>query len=139
MAAAVKVANVAIDEGKTVILAGDMNTSYEPGLVGSKVADCALKAFTCDKGKLPANACTNGDGYDDTLGGILEAGLVGATKWKVLSKSLDRTYDDTVFANHAIDHFAVPVGVAGKFTDAKKGAGTFGSDHFPIVTEYDAN
>ena len=87
-------------------------------------------------GPLPVAACAGGDGYDDTLGGVLEAGLVGRTKWKVLSRHLPRTYDDPIFANFAIDHIAVPTGVAGTFSKALRGTKTYGSDHFPIWTDW---
>jgi hypothetical protein len=64
-------------------------------------------------------ACAAGDGYNDTLGGILEAELVGRTKWKELSRHLPRTYDDPAFADFAIGHIAVPV--AGKLSEAQSG------------------
>jgi endonuclease/exonuclease/phosphatase family metal-dependent hydrolase len=136
MAATVRVANQAITEGRTVVIAGDMNTSFEPGLAGKVVEDCALADFGCAKGPLPSTACAAGDGYDDTLGGILEAGLIGRTKWRVLSRHLPRTYDDLAFADFAIDHIAVPAGVAGRFRAAQRGAKTYGSDHFPIWTSW---
>jgi len=136
MAATVRVANQAIAEGRTVVIAGDMNTSFEPGLAGKAVEDCRLANFGCAKAPLPPTACTAGDGYDDTLGGILAAGLVGRTKWKVLSRHLPRTYHDPAFANFAIDHIAVPLGMAGKFSAAQRGTKTYGSDHFPIWTDW---
>jgi hypothetical protein len=136
MAAMVRVANQAIADGRTVLIAGDMNTSFEPGLAGKAVEDCVLADFSCTKGPLPPTACATGDGYDDTLGSILEAGLVGRTKWKVLSRNLPRTYDDPAFADFAIDHIAVPIGIAAKFSAAQRGAKTYGSDHFPIWTDW---
>lgn len=136
MAATVRVANEAMAEGRTVVIAGDMNTSFEPGLAGKAVEDCTLADFGCATGPLPPTACTTGDGYDDTLGGILEAGLVGGTKWKVLSRHLPRTYDDPIFADFAIDHMAVPVDTAAKFIKVQRGTKTYGSDHFPIWTDW---
>ena len=150
MAAVVRVANevIAKEKNRTVLLAGDFNTSYEPGVFGKEVKDCTVQDFTCAKGKFPKNGCVgNADGYDDTIGGILEAGLTGKTKWVVLTKKLGRTYEDKdakdkgkpdPFANYAIDHFAVPVGMKDKFGTGDKGSETFGSDHFPIWVAYDA-
>ena len=150
MAAVVRVANGVIEKEKdrTVLLAGDLNTSFEPGVFGREAKDCTIKDFTCAKGPFPEPSCVgHPDGYDDTLGGILEAGLTGKTKWKVLTKTLGRTYQDQVakrrnkpdpFANFAIDHFVVPIDVADLFAEVDKGSETFGSDHFPIVTTFKA-
>lgn len=135
MAAAVRIANAAIADGRTVVIAGDLNTSFEPGRFGSSPTDCTLTDFTCAKGPFPASACRNGDGFDDALG-ILEAGLVGKAKWKVLSRGLGRTFDDPAFADFAIDHIAVPTVDAGKFSGAQRAAKTYGSDHFPIWTVF---
>ncbi|MGI9522710.1 MAG: hypothetical protein ACR2PG_13790 [Hyphomicrobiaceae bacterium] len=134
MAATVRIANEAIHSQRIVLIAGDMNTSFEPGLAGKAVADCRLTNFGCTKGPLPHNACLGGDGYDDTLGGILEEGLVGRTTWKILSAGLGRTFDDKAFADYAIDHMAVPIGTAHQFANAIRGRELYGSDHFPIFT-----
>jgi hypothetical protein len=137
MAAVVRVAEQVSDD-RTTILAGDWNTSYEPGLYGSKPEDCKLADYSCKPGPIPSGACTGADGYDDTIGGILEAGLTGSTRWTVLTKGLGRTYRSSQrpdpFADLAIDHFAVPETAATRFAPASKGSDTFGSDHFPIVT-----
>jgi hypothetical protein len=125
MAATVQHADAAVQEGRIVVLAGDWNTSFEPGKVGSKVSDCTLGNFSCNKMPFPASACVGGDGYDDTLG-ILEEGLVGTTKWRVLSRGLGRTYDDLAFGDFAIDHIAVPIAHGGKFSAAQRGAQTYG-------------
>jgi len=137
MAAVVRVAEQ-IGGERTVVLAGDWNTSYEPGLYGSKPEDCKLPDYSCKPGPLPSGACAGADGYDDTIGAILEAGLTGSLRWKVLTKGLGRTYRSSLrtdpFADLAIDHFAVPESAAPRFSPATKGSDTFGSDHFPIAT-----
>jgi endonuclease/exonuclease/phosphatase family metal-dependent hydrolase len=135
MAAIVREAEKAVTEGRSVVIAGDFNTAYEDGKVGFDPVDCQLRDFGCEKAPFPASACTGADGFDDTLG-ILEAGLVGPTKWKVLTKALGRTYDDEAFADRAIDHIAVPEQVASKFGLAARIDGLFGSDHFPVMTVY---
>jgi hypothetical protein len=59
MAATVRVANEAIVEGRIVVIAGDMNTSFEPGLAGKAgkaVEDCVLADF----GRANAPSAANG-------------------------------------------------------------------------------
>ena len=134
VAAIKREADGAVDEGRIVVIAGDFNTAFEPGKAGSKLSDCALKAFSCARSPFPANACP-GDGFDDTLA-ILELGLIGDQKWEFLTRNLDRTYDDEKFADLAIDHIAVPEGQSARFTKAAKAGNTFGSDHYPVVTVF---
>lgn len=124
-----------IRENRVPVILGDFNTAYEAGKVGFSIEDCELQAFSCNKQPFPASACTDGDGFDDTLG-LLETGLVENTKWTVLSKELGRTYVDTVFSDAAIDHIAVPLAVADKFSRAEIVGQPFGSDHFPVVTVF---
>lgn len=134
IAALKQLADGAVAEGKTVFVAGDFNTSFEPGKVGQEFADCTLENFTCDKGPFPADKC-DGDGYDDTLA-IMDKPLLGTTKWTFLTRNLGRTYDDDDFADLAIDHVAVPASQASWFVTSTKGAVTYGSDHFPVLTIY---
>lgn len=138
IAAIVREAEKAVDEGRTTIIGGDFNTAFEEGKVGKSPSDCQLMDFGCKKAPFPANACVGGDGFDDTLG-ILENALVGPTKWSILSRNMERTYDDTAFANKAIDHIAVPMDQASKFTEAKRIDALFGSDHYPIFTVMKSN
>lgn len=135
MAAVVREAEAAVADGRIPVILGDYNTAYEPGKKGSDPADCDLKAFSCAKAPFPAAACSDGDGYDDTLG-ILDSALVGPTTWAVLSKDLGRTYDDEDFADKAIDHIAVPDQDADRFSIATKSDATFGSDHYVVITTY---
>ncbi|MEM9211833.1 MAG: endonuclease/exonuclease/phosphatase family protein [Pseudomonadota bacterium] len=135
MAAIVREAEKAIDEGRVVVFAGDFNTAFEPGKKGSDPSDCTLQDFSCAKAPFPADACTSGDGFDDTLG-ILDSALVGPTTWTVLSDTLGRTYDDEAFADKAIDHIVVAEQHASDFAIAEKADSTFGSDHFPVITHF---
>lgn len=135
MAAVTIAANEAISSGRTAVIAGDFNTGYEPGKFGKQIADCQLSNFSCAKGPFPVSACQGGDGYDDTLG-MLEEGLVGTAKWKILSRGLGRTYDDEAFSDHAIDHIAVPTAAASRFSEAARALETYGSDHFPIFSVF---
>ncbi|SSC71440.1 unnamed protein product [Ciceribacter sp. T2.26MG-112.2] len=150
VAAVKKVADEAVAEGRTVIIAGDYNTSYEPGKVGSDFADCDLQPFECKQAPFKASACT-GDGFDDTFA-ILSKPLVGRTRFSVLTEGLGRTYEEKVFADAAIDHIAVEAGRASAFhapqltcpepepngatAKAVRACGLHGSDHFPIATSY---
>lgn len=134
--AAVKLeADKAVAEGRDVLIAGDFNTSFEPGKVGSSFDDCTLRDFTCEKTPFPADACSDGDGFDDTFA-ILAEGLVGERKWTVLTSDLGRTYDDEAFADRAIDHMAAPSDQAGKFHGIAASKKTFGSDHFAIFVNF---
>lgn len=134
--AAVKLAaDQAVEEGRDVLIAGDFNTSFEEGKVGTSFDDCTLQDFTCEKTPFQAAACSDGDGYDDTFA-ILTESLVGDTKWTVLTSDLGRTYDDEAFADRAIDHLAVPAGQSAKFQATSKADDVFGSDHFPIYVTY---
>lgn len=135
IAAVEKQARAASSEGRMVVIAGDFNTSYEAGKVGSTFDDCNLANYGCAKMPFPANTCVAGDGYDDTLS-ILELGLTGGAPWKVLTKELGRTYDDDAFADKAIDHIAVPATISSKFAVATKSGETYGSDHFAVMTTY---
>lgn len=121
---------------RTVILAGDYNTSFEAGKVGTAFADCQIQPFSCAKAPFPADMC-QGDGFDDTFP-ILTAPLVGSTSWDVLTEELGRTYDDTAFADKAIDHLSVPASQAAAFDGVGKADDTFGSDHYPIFVSYTA-
>lgn len=135
IAAVEQEARKAIAEGRDVVIAGDFNTAYEPGKVGSVFADCTVQDFSCKPAPFPANAC-QGDGFDDTLA-ILELGLTGGTTWKVLSRGLTETYvGEGDFAKLAIDHIAVPDKVASKFSTATKLADPHGSDHVAVLTTY---
>ena len=134
MAATIVVAEDAVADGRTVVIAGDLNTAFETGKSGADLSsDCKLSDFSCAKAPFPEAARSGSDGFDDTLG-MLEAGLVGDTKWTVLSKGLPRTYDDPAFANAAIDHIVVPVADSDRFSTAIRASETYGSDHYPIAT-----
>ena len=136
MAAVVRVAQEAVDDGRITMIAGDFNTSFEEGKFGIAPEDCILTDFSCEKAPFPAAACTGGDGFDDTMG-ILEAGLVSDATWTFLSRDLGRTYRDAAFADKAIDHIAVDAAASGRFTTAIKADGLYGSDHFPLITVFD--
>jgi endonuclease/exonuclease/phosphatase family metal-dependent hydrolase len=131
-AATKTVANQAVADGRTVLIAGDWNTSFEPGKFGQSFDDCQLAAFSCAKAPFPASTC-KGDGFDDTFA-VMTVPLVGSPKWAMLTKDLGRTYDDTDFADKAIDHMSVPASQAASFVAPKVAPDTFGSDHFPIST-----
>ncbi|MBY3177587.1 hypothetical protein HFO27_23605 [Rhizobium leguminosarum] len=132
IAATKTVADQAVADGRTVLIAGDWNTSFEPGKFGQSFDDCQLAAFSCAKAPFPASTCT-GDGFDDTFA-VMTVPLVGSPKWAMLTKDLGRTYDDTDFADKAIDHMSVPASQAASFVAPKVAPDTFGSDHFPIFT-----
>jgi endonuclease/exonuclease/phosphatase family metal-dependent hydrolase len=136
IAATKTVADQAIADGRTVLIAGDWNTSFEPGKFGQSFDDCFLAAFSCAKASFPASACT-GDGFDDTFA-IMTVPLVGRQKWSMLTKDLGRTFKETEFADKAIDHMTVPTPQASAFAAPKVGPDTFGSDHFPIFTVWTA-
>ena len=135
MAAIGRVAANATGEGRTTLISGDFNTAFEAGKYGREIDDCDLKDFSCKKGPFPVNACSGGDGFDDTLG-MLEAGLISDQSWVFLSKDFSRTYKDKQFANAAIDHFAVDSESASSFSDSFVADQLYGSDHYPIVTTY---
>ncbi|AJC80158.1 endonuclease/exonuclease/phosphatase family protein [Rhizobium etli bv. phaseoli str. IE4803] len=136
IAATKTVADQAVADGRRVLIAGDWNTSFEPGKFGQSFDDCSLTAFSCAKAPFPASACT-GDGFDDTFA-IMTMPLVGSQKWTMLTKDLGRTFKDTEFADKAIDHITVPAAQAASFATPKVGPETFGSDHFPIFTVWTA-
>lgn len=136
MAATKMVADQAVADGRTVLIAGDWNTSFEPGKFGRSFEDCQLAAFSCTKAPFPASACV-GDGYDDTFA-IGTVPLSGSQKWAILTKDLGRTYDDNAFADKAIDHIAVSEFQASGFSAPTVGPETFGSDHFPVSTVWTA-
>lgn len=135
MGATARIAAQAVVEGRVAVIAGDMNTSFEPGKAGTAIEDCDLENFSCAAAPFPASACSNGDGFDDTLG-MLTAGLVENQSWTILSEGLGKTYDSNVFSDLAIDHFGVPVEYSERFSTATKASNTYGSDHFPIITTY---
>ncbi|MEM7259005.1 MAG: hypothetical protein AAF404_16635, partial [Pseudomonadota bacterium] len=135
IAAVSSVATGAVTDNNIPVIAGDFNTAFEPGKYGSSATDCRLADFGCRKMPFPAAACSGADGFDDTLG-ILEEGLAGSTRWTFLSRYFTRTYDDTAFADLAIDHIAVPVSKAAYFRNAKLADQTYGSDHFPLIVDY---
>lgn len=135
MAAVARVAQDAIDDGRHAVILGDFNTSYEPGKKGDLPSDCTLSDFSCAKAPFPEEACVGGDGYDDTLS-ILEKGYAAEAKWSVLSEGLPRTYDDTAFADAAIDHIAVPISSTSRFSKAVRVDQLFGSDHYPVSVEF---
>ncbi|ANK91538.1 MULTISPECIES: hypothetical protein [unclassified Rhizobium] len=132
IAATKTVADDAVAGGRTVLIAGDWNTSFELGKFGQSFDDCSLAACSCAKAPFPASACT-GDGFDDTFA-IMTVPLVGSQKWSMLTKDLGRTFKDAEFADKAIDHMTVPVAQASSFAAPKVAPDTFGSDHFPIFT-----
>lgn len=135
MAATAKLATEALNNGRIAIIAGDFNTSFEKGKYGGKISDCDVQPHSCKRGPFPANACTNGDGFDDTLGMLVE-GLILKQKWKVLSEKLGKTYKGNVFADLAIDHIAVSIEHSKYFTAATKSEKRYGSDHYPIFTTF---
>ncbi|WP_429930416.1 hypothetical protein [Agrobacterium vitis] len=124
------IADMAANEGRTVLIAGDWNTSFEPGKVGQSFDDCQLAAFSCEKAPFPAEKC-NGDGYDDTFA-IMTVPLSGSQKWKIVTEQLGRTYTDTKFADKAIDHIAISDAKVAQFMMPEISPDSFGSDHFPI-------
>ncbi|MGO7353892.1 hypothetical protein ACCS66_04050 [Rhizobium ruizarguesonis] len=136
IAATKTVADQAVTDGRTVLIAGDWNTSFEPGKFGQSLDDCQLAAFSCARAPFPVSACT-GDGFDDTFA-IMTVPLSGSEKWTMLTKDLGRTFRDTEFADKAIDHMTAPVGQAASFAAPKVAPDTFGSDHFPISTVWTA-
>ncbi|PKA43205.1 hypothetical protein CWR43_14250 [Rhizobium sullae] len=136
IAATKVVADQAVADGRTVLITGDWNTSFEPGKFGQSFDDCQLAAFTCAKAPFPASTCT-GDGFDDTFA-IMTVPLAGSQKWTMLTKDLGRTFKDTEFADKAIDHISVPAAQAASFAAPKVASDTFGSDHFPIFTAWTA-
>ena len=136
MAATVQLADQARAAGRTVLIAGDFNTSMEPQLHGEEPEDCVLQNFTCEQGQLPAGACTGAsDGYDDTLS-ILTKGLGGGDPWSLLTKGFGRTYKKPVFYPAAIDHMAVSADQAGKFAMQSLGREFYGSDHLPLLVVF---
>ncbi len=143
MAAAVlQEANKAVDEGQTVLIAGDFNTAFEENKFGVRLdADCRLRDYSCKEAPFPRAACAKGedeDGFDDTLS-ILELGLAGNKPWTFLSRTLGRTYKNTAFSDLAIDHMAVRAEQASRFTVATKSdPDLFGSDHYAVFTEFRA-
>jgi exonuclease III len=134
MAAVLVEANKAVAEGRTVIIAGDFNTAFEPGKAGKLNDDCTLQDFSCAKAPFPKRAC-RGDGFDDTLA-MSEEPLIGTQKWKFLTRNLTRTYNDQKFSDLAIDHIVVPANQSSMFAPATKSDDTFGSDHFAVITEF---
>ncbi|MGO7861664.1 hypothetical protein ACC676_08635 [Rhizobium ruizarguesonis] len=136
IAATKTVADEAVTDGRTVLIAGDWNTSFEPGKFGQSFDDCQLAAFSCTRAPFPVSACA-GDGFDDTFA-ILTLPLSGSEKWTMLTKDLGRTFRDTEFTDKAIDHMTAPVGQAASFAAPKVVPDTFGSDHFPISTVWTA-
>lgn len=130
IAATKAVADMAANEGRMVLIAGDWNTSFEPGKFGQSFDDCQLAPFSCEKAPFPATAC-NGDGYDDTFA-IMTVPLSGRQKWKIVTEQLGRTYTDTKFADKAIDHIAISDAKVAEFTMPEVSPNAFGSDHFPI-------
>ena len=46
IAAIKKVADTAVQQGRTVLLAGDFSPSFEPGKVGTAIADCQVQPFS---------------------------------------------------------------------------------------------
>lgn len=136
MAATVQLADQARASGRTVVIAGDYNTSTEPQLRGLEPDDCTLQNFTCAQGQLPEGACTGAaDGYDDTLG-ILAGGLDGDDPWSVLTLGFGRTYRKPVFFDGAIDHIAVSESQAGQFAMEPLGTEFYGSDHLPLLVVF---
>ena len=129
------IADAAIEDGRTVIIAGDFNASIEPGKAGNSFNDCQLQNFSCERSPFPQEACI-GDGFDDTLA-ILTEPLVGDEPYTVLTRSFTRTYEDVRFFDGAIDHFAVPSAVASRFRVLPLSGNFYGSDHQPITATID--
>lgn len=123
--------------GRTVLIGGDFNASFEPGKAGTSFEDCALANFSCERGPFPPQACQPEDGFDDTLA-ILEQGLIGSGRYHFLTRDLKSTYNSDVFYDAAIDHLVVPEAMAGRFTKGKSSSEYYGSDHrlvFTVFTE----
>lgn len=133
MAATARLATVALREGKIPVILGDFNTGFEKGKHGIAYSDCDLQIHSCEQGSFPAKACSNGDGYDDTIG-MLQEGLVSNQKWKILSENLGRTYNRKIYADLAIDHIAVLLEHSDYFTEAVKSKKLYGSDHYAVST-----
>lgn len=134
MANVALLANQAGTEGRTPVILGDFNTSFEKGLFGESFRDCTLKDFSCEQAPFPRSACKQ-SGYDDTLG-MLTKPLIGEDRWRFLSRDLGRTYVKEHFADKAIDHIAVRDEDKGSFSTAEKTKGAYGSDHFAVFTDY---
>ena len=130
IAATKAVADMAINEGRTVLIAGDWNTSFEAGKFGQSFDVCVLAPFSCEKAPFLAEKCS-GDGYDDTFA-IMTGPLVGNQKWKMTTERLGRTYTDTKYADKAIDHIAIPEAKSAEFSMPEVGSDPFGSDHYPV-------
>ena len=135
IASVARVAGIAFEDGLIPVIAGDFNTAFESGKYGIDPSDCELAEFSCAKGPFPKQACSNGDGFDDTLG-ILEKGLTSKITWQFVSRDFPRTYDDSAYANLAIDHIAVPEDTRDHFTAPGVGDKTFGSDHYPLMVNF---
>jgi endonuclease/exonuclease/phosphatase family metal-dependent hydrolase len=128
-------ASKSAEAGRTTIILGDFNTTFEPGKFGAEVADCQLQNFPRVPAPFPPSACS-GPGYDDTLG-ILEAGLVEAQRWTFLTHELGRTWfgANNRYGDFAIDHVAVPIDQSDRFGVAARAKERYGSDHWPVVFE----
>lgn len=152
IAAIKREADKAVAEGRTVVIAGDFNTSFEAGKSGSSFADCALQGMACKKQPFPATACAVGDGFDDSFA-ILTQPLVDKTRFAILTEGIGRTYEEMDFGDAAIDHIAVAETAVDKFSApaiecsqqniggvstkwAAKSCTLFGSDHYPVATDF---
>ncbi len=142
IAAISREAGEAVSSGRTSVILGDFNATFEPGKFGAEVADCRLQDFPNKPMPFPPSACT-GPGYDDTLG-ILESGLVENTHWTFLTRKLNQTWyggyrtwlgASNNYGDFAIDHVAVPVEQSSQFGAATRAADLYGSDHWPIIFE----
>jgi endonuclease/exonuclease/phosphatase family metal-dependent hydrolase len=135
MAAVLQKANDAADRGRKVLIAGDFNTSFEKGKWGKRLdSDCDLHDFSCKAAPFPEDVC-GGDGFDDTLS-IPTVPLIGSRKWEFLTRDMGRTFVSEEFADKAIDHLVVPKDQESLFSPPARVGESFGSDHFPILTEF---
>lgn len=142
IAAISRVAGKAVLSGRTTVILGDFNATFEPGKFGAELADCQLLDFPNKPMLFPLSACA-GPGYDDTLG-ILEFGLIDSKKWIFLTRKLGQTWYGGYrtwlgasynYGDFAIDHVAVPVEQSSQFGVATRADDLYGSDHWPIVFE----
>lgn len=130
------------DQVKAVIVAGDFNTPLnEPSKTGADLNEdsCLPAKLDCNT-KLVKDTCGDMDGYDDTHH-ILRGGIVNGLKMIPLFDKEEATYNSEDYAQSPIDNIYVVGKIAGGFQDARllKGSGevAFGSDHFPILTEFE--
>lgn len=128
-----KDAEAVLQDGRSVVIAGDLNIQAPGDSLRSGVRvnkDCAPSGGTC-KGSCGINAPGAIDGYDDSISMLME--LTGA---RVLSTGLASTFVGKKTNAKAIDHIIVAGPLAVTFDTAtipmSSGRRYFGSDHVPV-------